>query len=119
MGTRVSGTAGRVVAVVAVSLLLSVSACGSSPKPGVIEGRATPCVAPGLVQRVWTIVVKDRAGKEVAQQSVAWGRTFRVTVKRGDYVVSLRSLPDFKIPVHVVAGHTAHVPLGPRPGVCK
>jgi hypothetical protein len=119
MGTRVPRSAGRAVAVVATGLLLAVSACGSSPKPGVIEGTATPCVPPGLSQRAWTIVVKDRAGTEVARRSVATGSTFRFTVKRGDYVVSLRSLPGFKISVHVVAGHSVHVPLGPRPGVCK
>jgi hypothetical protein len=64
-----------------------------------------------------TVIVKDRAGKEVARQAVTRPLyRFQFTVKRGDYVVSVffyvtrtwRS-------VHVKAGQTAKVSLNNYP----
>ena len=121
MGTRPSGGAGRAVVVIALSSFLAVSACGSSPKPGVIDRVVALCLGPGPGPPALTVIVTDRAGREAARQTVARpSYRFRFTVKRGDYIVSVFFFATGTArAVHVKAGHAVHVRLANyEPGSC-
>jgi hypothetical protein len=105
---------GLALAVQAISPLLVVAACESSPKTGVIEGTAMPCIGPGIpptVAPVLTISVNDHAGRQVAQQTVRSPYRFRFTIKPGDYVVNASVREDVPKAVHVQPRRTASVAL--------
>jgi hypothetical protein len=115
MSASVSGGVrrGLALAVVAISPLLVVAACSSSPKPGVIEGTARPCIG-ALSTRppVLTIIVTNHAGREVARQVVGSPYAFRFTVVRGEYAVSASGVAaDGFQAVHVRPHHTESVTL--------
>jgi hypothetical protein len=115
MGTWVSGGVrrGLTLAVFAISPLLVVAACGSSPKAGVIEGTAMLCIGPAPPTHLpaLTIAVKDHAGRQVAQQTVRSPYRFRFTVEPGDYVVSASVRSDAPKAVHVQSRRTTSVAL--------
>ena len=100
-----------------VGPLLVVAACGSSPKRGgTIEGTALPCdpfastsKRVTTVNVTVTVTVTDRAGTELARQTVGPPYHFRFGVKDGEYIVSAPAAPAKR--VHVQPGQTASVTL--------
>ena len=107
---------GAVLAV--VGPLLVVAACGSSPKRGgAIEGTALPCDPFASTSKRVTltvpvnvnVTVTDRAGTELARQTVGPPYHFRFGVKDGEYIVSAPAAPAKR--VHVQPGQTASVTL--------
>ena len=105
---------GAVLAV--VGPLLVGAACGSSPKRGgTIEGTALPCDPFASTSKRVTltvpvnVTVTDRAGTELARQTVGPPYHFRFGVKDGEYIVSAPAAAAKR--VHVQPGQTASVAL--------
>jgi hypothetical protein len=89
---------------------LLVAACGSSAKQGgTIEGTAMPCGPFPTGATTVTVTITDRAGTQLAHQTIASPYHFRFGVKSGDYVV--RAPASAPKTIHVQPGQTASVAL--------
>jgi hypothetical protein len=89
---------------------LLIVVCGSSAKrDGTIEGTAMPCGPFPTGATTVTVTITDRAGTQLARQTIASPYHFHFGVTGGDYVVSApASTPKT---VHVHPGQTASVAL--------